>query len=178
MGRMKRKGWERFLEELLSGRIEAVLLVGPIGAGKTRTAIGMVSWLRERDVEVGGVVSPRVMRGRETVGYRVRDLVSGEERPLCSLHPPGIRFRRFYFSPEGIEFARRAILRALFAEVAVVDEIGPLELSGEGFAPAVLALRERGAPLILTVRPGLVDEVADWASLRRFGVFEIGDGDP
>ncbi len=165
---MRERTWEKPVGELLSREVSAVFLVGPIGAGKTRTAMEIASWLKGRGVEVGGVVSPRVMHGKETVGYRVRDIRNGKERPLCSTVPPGIRFRRFYFSPEGIEFARRAILGALSAEVAIVDEVGPLELSGGGFAPAVARLREEGIPLILTIRPHLVGEVASWLSLKGF----------
>lgn len=100
------------------------------------------------------------------MAYRVRNLMSGEERILCSLVPPGIKFRRFYFSPEGLEFACRALLQAAReAEIAVVDEVGPLELQGHGFATGIRAVRESRKPIVITVRPRLVEDVLAWLGL-------------
>ncbi len=112
------------------------------------------------------MASPRVLAGGETVGSRVRNLGSGEERPLCSREPPGIPFRRFFFSPQGLEFVNQVLTRAAAeAEVIVVDEVGPLELGGGGFAPGLRALLRSRAFLVLTVRPSLVEEVRRWAGV-------------
>lgn len=120
------------------------------------------------------MASPRVLVGGETAGYRVRDLRSGEERPLCSREPPGIPFRRFFFSPEGLAFAHRALARAAAeAEVAFVDEVGPLELGGGGFAPGLRAALQSPAFLVLTVRPSLVEEVRRWAGLGEVPVLRL-----
>lgn len=159
--------WEEALTELLAGAIPVLVLTGPVGAGKTRTAEAVARALSDGGHRVGGVVSPRVLRHGETVGYRVRDLATGEERPLCALTPPGMRFRRFYFAPEGIAFAREALRRAAReAEVVVTDEVGPLELRGHGFAPGITAARAAGVPLVITARPHLVDAVLEWLGAR------------
>ena len=122
--------------------------------------------LRTQGLPVGGVASPRVLVAGKTVGYRVRDLATGEERPLCSVEPPGIPFRRFFFSPEGLASANAALARAVrTAEVIVADEVGPLELIGGGFTPGIRAALGSPAFLVFTVRPSLVDEVRAWASV-------------
>ncbi len=152
----------------------ALLVTGPIGAGKTAAVLALADGLRKEGTHVGGVVSPRVLAGGETVGYRVRDLATGEERPLCSVEPPGIPFRRFFFSPEGLALANAALARAAReAEVAVVDEVGPLELSGGGFAPGLRALLASKVFLVLTVRPFLLDEVRAWGGLGPCPVVEV-----
>ncbi len=126
----------------------------------------MAGELRRQGLGVAGVASPRVLRDGKTVGYWVRDLATGEERALCALAPPGIPFRRFFFSPEGLAFANAALGRAAReADVVVVDEVGPLELSGGGFAPGLRAALGSGRFLVLTVRPSLVDEVRRWVGL-------------
>jgi len=100
------------------------------------------------------------------VGYRVRDLSTGEERSLCLDKPPGIPFRRFFFSPDGLVFANALLEQAAReAEVIVVDEVGPLELSSGGFAPGLRALLCAPAFLVLTVRSSLVDEVRSWGGV-------------
>lgn len=152
------------LARLLGGG-QAFLIMGPIGAGKTKAAVALAQGLRAQGLPVGGVVSPRVVKGGQTVGYRVRDL-EGNERPLCSRDPPGIEFRRFFFSPEGLAFANAVLARAAQdARVVIVDEVGPLELTGGGLAPGVQAALRSPAFLVLSVRPWLVGEVLAWAGL-------------
>lgn len=123
---------------------------------------------------MGGVASPRVTSAGATIGYRVRDLATGEEKPLCSLAPPGIPFRRFFFSPDGLAFANAALARAAQeADVIVADEVGPLELSGGGLGPGLLAALQSRAFLVLTVRPSLVDDVRAWAGLPGVPVVRV-----
>ncbi len=152
-----------------------VLLVGERGKGKTTLLTGLAEILRRRGVEVGGILSPRIVRGGETVGYLVRDIADGREEVLCSLEPPGLRFRRFYFRPEGIEFGRKAILEATGLPVLIVDEVGPLELTGRGLAPALQeALRGRvERSTIIAVRPGVLGEVRKAFGISRALVYRL-----
>lgn len=142
----------------------ALFITGAIGAGKTAAVLSLTEDLRRQGLNVAGVASPRVVSAGATVGYRVRDLVTGEERLLCADQPPGIPFRRFFFSPDGLTFANALLERAAReAEVMLVDEVGPLELSGGGFASGLDAARRSPALLVLTVRPSLVGELRTWA---------------
>ncbi len=157
---------DRILQVL--GSCTGFVITGPIGSGKTQTASSVAEELRAQGVPVGGVVSPRVLEYGVTTGYIVRDLLTGEERRLCTESPPGIRFRRFFFSPTALEFANAAVARAGHeAEVVVVDEVGPLELSGGGMAPGVQAVLQAGGFLIMCVRPWLVEEACLWAGLPK-----------
>ena len=161
--------WKRILIDLVAGVHRAVVITGGIGAGKTAFAVAAAGCLAREGWTVGGVVSPRILRDGVTVGYRVRDISSGHEMPLCSLNPPGIAFRRFYFSPEGLRFAREAILRARARfQVVVVDEVGPWELQGKGFYPALEGICADGKPLILTVRPHLREAIPRKLGLSHF----------
>ena len=40
---------------------------------------------------------------------------------------------RYFFNPKGIDFGIKAIEKGASAEIFVIDEIGQLELGGEGF---------------------------------------------
>jgi len=143
-----------------------LILSGPRWSGKTHQAMRLAAELQGRGVAVGGVVSPRVVVNGVTIGYQVQDLLTEELAPLCSLTPPGIRFRRFFFSPQGIALGNRALARAAErAQVAMVDELGPLELTAGGFAPGLSRVRAAGIPMIITLRPELLEEVQDWLGL-------------
>lgn len=155
-----------------------LVITGPIGSGKTQTASALVEELRARDVSVGGVVSPRVLEYGQTTGYLVRDLLTGQERQLCTEHPPGIRFRRFFFAPSALDFANAAVCRAAASvDVVLVDEVGPLELSGGGMAFGVREALRGGAFLVMCVRPWLVEEACLWAGLpKATPVWEVPTG--
>ncbi len=152
---------------------QGLIITGPIGSGKTSVVLALSAALRTQGVLVDGVASPRIVENGQTVGYRVRDVRTGQEHPLCSRHPPGLRFRRFYFSPAGLAAANAILARAAAqAEVIVVDEVGPLELSGQGFAPGLARCLTARAFLVLTVRPHLVPEfLARFA--QDFAVFSL-----
>ncbi len=63
--------------------------------------------------------------------------------------------------------------------MVLVDEIGPLELRGEGWAPALPPLWSRdGAVVVLAVRPGLVEAVAARWDLRPRLVWQAGEVTP
>jgi nucleoside-triphosphatase THEP1 len=261
----------------------ALLLTGRIGSGKTQAANLLARILLEKGFSTAGVLSPRILRAGETVGYVVQDIHTGKTLPLCAISPdelfllmeavssssepspqegangfffpnslgpqvgegnkenvprgsppqslppkggeqreqdeaeaslfqncagtapgeiehffaplgadasgvpfpPGgegqgeiFRFRRFFFSHQALDFGNSVLKEAAGkAEVVVVDEVGPLELSGRGFAPGLGICRESGAFLILTVRPHLLSPVKRWLDLESAEVlFLHGEG--
>jgi len=143
------------------------ILSGPIGSGKTTR---LIAWAPGRP-DVAGVVSP-VVAGRRMF----RDLRSGEERPMegTADDPDPLVVGRYRFARTAFEQAVRWVEAGL-ADPAVawtvIDEIGPLELRGQGFAPLLRrALAERDPGLVLVVREGLVAVVT--------GQFGIGGWEP
>ncbi len=162
-------------EELQKGGHKpCVIIHGGIGAGKTGIARMLSDMLAEQRIVVGGILSPRLVDGDETVGYSIRDILSGEERPFAALEPPGIATGRFYITRDGIDFARRAIERAArTAQVVFVDEVGRLELIGEGHAPALRELLCSCALPIILVRSEFVTHVVDAFLIDRYESFGV-----
>jgi len=176
----------------------ALLFAGPIGSGKTKTASLLAKILSEKGFPVAGIVSPRILKDGKTLGYVVRDICTGRTRPLCAISPRELlgiaefsslfepsplegevfQFRRFFFSQRALEFGNSVLMEAAGkAEVIVVDEVGPLELSGHGFAPGLRVCRESKAFLILTVRPRLLSAVKRWLELENAEVLSLqGEG--
>lgn len=144
-----------------------IILTGPIQTGKTtalRRAFGDPGGLSAR-----GVLQP-VIGGRR----HALCLESGETRLLESqADSDTVHVGRFAFSAATLAWARACIDGAPSSEAwLVIDEVGPLELRGDGLAESVRvatgrARRPGGPRLLLVVREGLVGSV-----VRAFGLHE------
>ncbi|MFC1889141.1 nucleoside-triphosphatase [Thermodesulfobacteriota bacterium] len=158
-----------------------VILSGQIGIGKTTICDKVIERARADGHACGGVVS---RKGRDAVGrtvIRVEDVSSkGGDAILAREDKPfkgGPSAGRFHYSPEGIEYAGKAILSGAGFDLLVIDEVGRLELQGEGFASTI---KEAGLNkldrVLLVIREFLVDEAVAKLGLRSQEVVRIGYG--
>jgi nucleoside-triphosphatase THEP1 len=100
------------------------------------------------------------------VGFRLRDLATGEEAPLASLgeRDDGEFGTRFQFSDGGFRLGREALSRTVQNSVVIIDELGPIELRGQGHMPAVrkaLAVADLGGAMIVVRRSLVPSLLAD-----------------
>ena len=140
--------------------IPTVVLTGPSGVGKSEAVLELVGRLQGRGVPVRGIVQVAIFEEGRKVGFRIRDLESGEETELARrvARERGQFGTGFQFREEGFRLGRRALERADEGSVVVVDEVGPVELRGAGHMPAVRrALSVPGlVGVVLVVRRVLV----------------------
>ena len=139
------------------------LLTGPVRSGKTTS---LIAWAEKRD-DVYGILTP-VINGKRMfmdANSRVQfdmEAAAGETDILA--------VGRFRFSKAGFDKARQVIQDAMAKEGwLIIDEIGPLELKGEGFCVVLKeVLAQRKNKILLVVREGLQEEAQ-----KRFR-FEAG----
>ena len=155
--------------------VAVTLVTGEINAGKT-------AWLKNRAEATGSAawLSVKNFSGPSVSifqGYDLLALPSGKTVPLARLSLPAenstgwFPFKRFFFNQAAFTRAM-----SLFSDsppdaaACILDEAGPLELEGRGFAPLLTRLLDRDVDLYLSVRPSLVEEIQ-----REFGfsAFEI-----
>ncbi len=157
------------------------ILTGETGDGKTSLLQKLTTELKEKGIRPGGILAPRIMEGEMTTGYDVLNIGSGIRTPFLRLTNPDITgVERF----TQLEAGYMAGLKALDPDnnkdshVMVVDEAGPLELRGEGWAGRISELLKINEwQIILVVRKSLVNEV-----IRKFGIndpaiYGVGPGD-
>jgi nucleoside-triphosphatase THEP1 len=154
-----------------AGGHRTVIVTGDTGSGKTTLVGQTVERLRARDVPVAGILAPGFIKDGRRTGFDIVNLATGESTALAreqagdaGLHA---RWSRFAFRPEGLDLGARALgPTAHSADVIVVDEVGPFELSGGGWAPALDRLsKDYRGTLVLAVRGSVVDAVrARWGS--------------
>jgi nucleoside-triphosphatase len=152
------------------------ILSGPVRSGKTTS---LMKWLEGRD-DAGGILTPDVegVRFLYDVARRERHPfeLAGEPMP----GEPVVEIGRFRFYQSAFEQARRILLRDLEAAPAwlIIDEIGKLELKGEGLEPAAGLLISRyrdgnvTGKLLLVVRDYLLEEVREHYQLLNDWMIE------
>ncbi len=136
------------------------ILAGPVRSGKTTA---LLHWSQRRD-DCGGVLSPDVDGRRVLQDARTGERIRWQKDTSDS--PEDVRIGRFVFDQRAFDVAV-GWLDAAVADPAVryviLDEVGPLELSGGGWDAwlrKALPLVP-GKELLLVVREGLVSDVMD-----------------
>jgi nucleoside-triphosphatase THEP1 len=157
------------------------IVTGETGEGKTTLLQKLTTALKENGIRAGGILAPRIMEGNTTTGYDILDITSGVRAPFLRLTNAEISgVERFTQMEEGY----RAGLIALDPDnngdtiLMVIDEAGPLELRGEGWAGRISELLNSNEwQIILVVRKSLVDEVIRKFSVKDPAIYEVGSGD-
>ena len=117
-----------------------IIVTGTIGIGKTTVCEKVVSIVRSAGYTCGGILTYKALDESLTI----LDIQTGERETLASTDNifDGPRTPKYSFNPEGIDFGNRAINRGTASDVLIVDEIGYLELGGEGFVKSLELIRE------------------------------------
>jgi nucleoside-triphosphatase THEP1 len=140
------------------------ILTGPTGSGKTTN---LKFWC-ERHAESSGILSPLIQGKRHFYDLHSKETFA-MELPEETGKP--LRVGKYLFDPASFAWASRKLKDAVKQQRPwlVIDEIGPLELSGEGLAPALEYVlswsMKTNAHLILVVREQCVEAV-----LSRFEI--------
>lgn len=133
------------------------ILTGPIRTGKTTW---LANWVKDKDA--GGILTPDIEGIRHFLDVRTRKYWKMEAEEL---EGEVLKVGRFIFSQKSFDRANQLIQNhaILNPEALVIDEIGPLELSGNGLSCCLDWILERkwSFPVVLVVREGLVEEVLE-----------------
>ena len=130
------------------------LITGPPGSGKTSIIERAISILRERGLRAGGIYCPEIREGGVRIGFKIVDLMSGEERILAHIkQPTGPLVSKYRVNvPNVDEMSEKAIEGAMReADFVVIDEIAPMEIHSEGFKRSVLDALDSPKPLLAII---------------------------
>lgn len=156
------------------------ILTRPVQTGKTSS---LVSW-SEKHYNVYGILTPVVDGRRVFMNAHTRHQF-GMEADAAETNT--VHVGRYAFSQPAFEQARLVIREAIrMPGWLVIDEIGPLELRGEGFAGELrdaLNQQPEEQTILLVVREGLVEQVREAFGLDDavargdlFGILSMKNG--
>jgi len=138
----------------VSGAVR-ILLEGRPGVGKTTVGARLIDLLREADVPLAGFLTQEIRERGSRVGFSLETL-AGEGATLAHVNlsgPP--RVGRYGVDLTAFEeLAIPSLERADRGAVAIIDELGKMELASERFRVAVLELLERPVAVVATVLAG------------------------
>jgi nucleoside-triphosphatase THEP1 len=124
--------------------------------------------LRENGLRPGGVACPKLLGpAGEVIGIEVLNLLedppSREVLARTDREQDGPSTGAYHFSEKGLRFGREALeAGAKLGDVLFADELGPLEMRGEGFSNLIdIARTPTSPPMVIVVRSDLASGVCE-----------------
>jgi nucleoside-triphosphatase len=133
--------------------VPRILLTGSPGSGKTTLVRRLTADLQSNGVHVSGFTTRELRDGAQRVGFTVEE-IGGPAAVMAHIKlAGGPRVGRYGVDVAAFErIALPAIDRATHAPgVAVIDELGPMELFSDKFVQAVSRLFNTEVPVVATV---------------------------
>lgn len=152
------------------------ILTGPVHSGKTTFLINTIPLLRGRNFEIDGYLSEAIWKDKEFFGYDLVDLKDHRYHPFIRKQgqQDWQRIGPFFFLPGTLDIAKKIIRRSKKADLCIVDEVGPLELTGKGVWPVlkdVLMIPKQD--VLLVVREALLKNFMGKIQRDDFVVYDI-----
>lgn len=130
-----------------------ILLAGRPGAGKSTIARRLADRLGRDGIPVSGFLTEEIRESGRRLGFSL-ERFGGERGVLAHVDLPGPpRVGRYGVDLAAFErVAIPALEQAGKDEVAIIDELGKMELASDAFREAVAALLDRPVPVVATVQ--------------------------
>jgi len=112
-----------------------IIITGSIGIGKTTVCEKVIKIVRNSGYSCVSILTHKATNE----SLIALDIQTGERAIQASTDNTfdGPRTPRYSFNPEAIKFGIRAINKSIDSDVLIIDELGHLELDGEGFAKSL-----------------------------------------
>lgn len=157
------------------------IVTGAVNAGKT----ARMKELYRQTSAADGYLSEKIFSHGVFLGYRLVSLRGEEERLLAltkeafhGQYHEACRLGEFIFSQEAFRFGIQGLLR-MHKDPAVcsifLDEAGPLELRGEGFASILSILLRGEKEIYLTVRSACLERFLITYGIEEYDLISVPD---
>ena len=156
-----------------------IIITGEQGSGKTTFLQEMIFGLANNDVQIAGILAEGFWKNYERNHFELIDLKSKNRLLYCQREPKDgwEKLRHFYINPDGQKFGEAALDTDYLKNVdtVVIDEIGPFELQGKGWAKAIESIL-KGLPeliMIWVVRESLLNEVTAHFKIKPLKIYHV-----
>lgn len=159
------------------------IITGNLHQGKTTFAENTVYYLQKQCIPVAGFLSHGYFSEGRRNSFTLVDIQTGKKRALCSdqPHENWYRYRRFYFNPDALQAGNQLLMKIAeqSASVAVIDEIGPMELEQKGWYAGFTSLMANAQIIkILIVRNNILDTIKELYDIDSQYIYTVDQSSP
>jgi len=158
------------------------LITGKVQEGKSGFIRGFIELCRQHQLSMAGFVAEGAFKNEKRDSFTLGCIQTGEKVVLAGRTKTEgwNRYRNFYFNPEGFRLGEEWLNNGLEreADLLVLDELGPLELAGEGWSGIIEKLDENyDIPQLWVVRERILREVKDRWHVPEQNVVYVANAD-
>lgn len=151
----------------------------PIHSGKTTA---LLQWCNLQK-NIHGILMPDINGCRKILNIKTKEIFDIECIDPTKTNEPLTPIGKFNFYTAAFEKANTIILDALSQNPhwLVIDEVGKLELKGEGFYRSVAKVtkvygnKEKPGNLLITVRDSLCEDIISFFNIQNFKIIDSLD---
>ncbi len=155
-----------------------ILITGEKNSGKTSFLKHFIDQVAiKKNLPYGGFITEGIFKSGQKTGLDLIELSHYQRKLLCKNIPRKgwIRMGQFFFDPEGFSFGEQVLSNLPEStDWIIIDEYGPLELSGTGWRNVIDQLMEKeGLTLMMTARLDILPDVIENLKGHEIHVFNI-----
>jgi len=159
-------------------RPQVVIITGEIHQGKTTFTQKIVSDLHAQNIRIAGFFSVGINENGMRTGFNLVDIESSRQIELCSdkKNEKLIKFGRYYFNSDAISLGNEILNLDNLSDkqLIVIDEVGHLELNGQGWSNAIENITGNiTVPQLWIVRKSLVQKCSRRWNIGNAFIFDI-----
>ncbi|MFH2141700.1 MAG: nucleoside-triphosphatase [Bacteroidota bacterium] len=170
--------WLNKVELKMNKRDNVIIISGPEKSGKSSYLEKLVLNLKNRGIKTGGFICPSVFENDIKIGHDLLD-INSDKRLLLSRNTGTEdmpKVGNYFFNNDALRYGIESIelINLYNTEIVVIDEVGPWELSGQGWAENLNQLvKLYKKPMIWVVRESIVEKVIENWSLEGSKIVDI-----
>ncbi len=120
------------------------IITGDVHEGKTTYVEKLISIFRSHQFKVAGFLAVGSFQNGKRHDYKLLNLSTNElfEFAKAQEQPGWTKFRRFWFNPAAIKSGNDILqeAQAIDEAIVVIDEVGPMEVDGQGWHQSLMQL--------------------------------------
>jgi len=157
---------------------QIVIITGEIHEGKTTFTQNIVNDLIKEKIKVAGFLSLAVNENNERVGFNLYDIESETLIELCSDKKVENRVQlgKYYFNQAAISRGNQILNSENISDkqLIIIDEIGPLELNGQGWSSAIEDITMSSTvPQLWVARKSIINKIIRRWNIGNAYIFDI-----
>ena len=156
-----------------------IIVKGEKNEGKTKFIKELITSLKHKKIDIGGIISEKVIENEIITGYDIVNINNSEK--MIFLRKGDFKgcnkIRKFSIFKEGISFGNNTITNTLENnQVIIIDEVGQLELDNKGWNDAITDILSGSTKiLIISVRSEFTDSIISKYRLTNHTIYDISE---